>query len=68
MHLDAPEDQEPAGTSQPLMVLGEPSMGTDSSSLCHRILPGVLPLPIAHRIAALANPDQICIRELTLIG
>lgn len=51
MHLDAPEDEEPDGTFQPLVALGLPTVCAEGSSLCHRILPGLLPLPIAHRIA-----------------
>lgn len=51
MHLHAPEDEEPDGTFQPLVALGEPSVCAEGSSLCYRILPGLLPLVIAHRIA-----------------
>jgi hypothetical protein len=35
MNLDAPEDEEPDGTFQPLVALGLPLVGAESASLRH---------------------------------
>ncbi len=70
MHLDAPEDEKPDGIFQPLVARGEPPVCAEGSSMCHRGLPGLLPLPIADRIAqhqhgidVLPRPAHACAFE-----
>ena len=77
--LRSPYDQEPKERLQPLMALCEPPVGAQRLSLCHRGLPGLLPLTIADRIAqhqhrvhvlstpAHASPFESCFHD-QLVG
>ena len=47
----APDDEEPAGTLQPLLTLCLPTLGVERLSMRHRRRPGLFPFSIAHGVA-----------------
>ena len=66
----APDDEEPAGTLQPLLTLCLPTLGVERLSMRHRRRPGLFPFSVAHRVAQhqhemdiLPTPTHACTLE-----
>ena len=51
IHRRSPEDEDPKGTGQPLLAVCLPQTRAQCLSLSYRCRPGLVPPPIADRVA-----------------